>query len=103
MEPASSPASTPRYRGRTTVTLWPSRDSASGSAPATSARPPVFANGAASGATVRMLSGSCFASLVAADVRPSAPGVRLGLASGVVLVELFRGAGIPSIYTGKGG
>src|SRR4051794_32363727 len=44
----------PRYFGRTSVTRWPSRPSARGSAAATSASPPVFAKGRASEATIRM-------------------------------------------------
>src|SRR4029453_18608237 len=47
------PASTPRYRGSTTVALHPRRASAGGNAPRTSASPPVFANGRASEPTMR--------------------------------------------------
>src|SRR4029079_16658485 len=43
-----------RYFGSTSVTRWPSRASARGSAPQTSASPPVLANGRASGVTIRM-------------------------------------------------
>src|SRR5688572_25442878 len=42
----------PRYRGTTMVTSCPRRLSASGNAPATSASPPVLANGCASGVTI---------------------------------------------------
>ena len=48
-------AVTPRYFGSTTVTWWPSRSRASGSAPTTSARPPVLAQGATSDATIRIV------------------------------------------------
>src|SRR5437867_3632951 len=47
------PPSTPRYRGSTTVALHPSRASAGGSEPRTSASPPVFANGCASEPMIR--------------------------------------------------
>src|ERR1039457_3203705 len=46
------------YNGRYTVTSWPSFTSSGGSAPTTSASPPVFANGAPSDAakTICMIS-----------------------------------------------
>ena len=43
-----------RYLGRTTPTSSPKRTSAGGSAPKTSARPPVLAKGVASDATIRI-------------------------------------------------
>ena len=43
--PAGAPAAMPRYRGMTTSTRCPRFASARGSAPTTSARPPVLANG----------------------------------------------------------
>src|SRR5216110_1278181 len=46
----------PRYFGSTTVTEWPRRASACGSALHTSASPPVLANGRASEVTNRMSS-----------------------------------------------
>src|SRR3954463_6271566 len=49
--------SMPRYRGNTSVTRWPSRTNAFGSAATTSARPPVLAYGCASDATIRIDSG----------------------------------------------
>src|SRR5262245_21801762 len=49
----SVPASTPRYRGSTSVTSQPSRARAGGSAPSTSASPPVFTNGTASEPMIR--------------------------------------------------
>ena len=48
----------PAYSGITTRTSMPSARSALGSAPATSASPPVFANGAHSDATNRTFSGT---------------------------------------------
>ena len=48
IRPTSVPSRTPRYRGTTTVTSQPSLAIADGSAPRTSASPPVFENGTAS-------------------------------------------------------
>ena len=47
--PMFGPIATRRYRGMITVTPWPSRVSACGSAPSTSERPPLVANGCISG------------------------------------------------------
>ncbi len=60
MKPSSTSRSfhgMPAYSGITTRTSMPSARSALGSAPATSASPPVFANGAHSDATKRTFSG----------------------------------------------
>src|SRR5262249_18790522 len=52
MSPAR--ASTPRYFGMRILMSWPRPASAAGKAPATSASPPVLANGSTSGAMKRM-------------------------------------------------
>src|SRR4051812_22819315 len=54
----------PAYSGITTRTSMPSARSDLGNAPATSARPPVFANGAHSDATKRTFSGDAGTRLV---------------------------------------
>src|SRR6185369_7620769 len=73
------------YAGTTTVTWCPSRASARGSAPPTSARPPVLANGRASGVMKRMFSLSVLGVLTGLMVLTV-------LVLGVLGVLFFRGA-----------
>ena len=86
----------PRYRGSTSVTRWPSRPSASGSAPATSASPPVLAYGCASDATIRIDSApgrvlgfgrTVFGGVASAARRPE---VSLALALAIAASARFR-------------
>src|SRR5262245_39392314 len=76
--PGAASVAAPRYLGRTTVTRWPRRTSARGSALETSASPPVLPNGRISDVTNRMSSTSPFGVLTVREVR-GVLGVRLVL------------------------
>src|SRR5688572_21599573 len=95
---------TPRYRGTTRVTRWPRRASACGRAPATSASPPVLANGCASDETMKMRSGPASTGGAAAIFALGALfGALFGAVFAGVLLRVGGAGGVGAFGDSEGG